>query len=768
LVTVVSNLHLMAQIPETKYRTLAGYTLVTLLVISVISAIAASRIGFDYDFEKFFPQGDNDLFFYLDYREKFENDNDYLLIGFEPANGVFNSDFLTQLDSLTGLFQSIPQVDQVISPTNSFRLIKGPLGWIPVPYLHPEAPERLQQDSINIYQKPTLVSQLFSQKGNAVSLVIKHRQQINRAAADSLMASIHHYIDQFNLPPARLAGKVRAQPVYLKLLQQELSVFLVSSLILVVIILSITYRALWAVVIPLLVVALSGVWILGFMSWVGKPFDLMMVLLPTIIFVVGMSDVIHILTRYVEEIRHGQSPLVALKITFREVGIATFLTSLTTGIGFLTLLTNNIGPIRDFGLYTAIGVLIAYVLAFSLLPSALVFLPSPRITENQRIRKRWRQVMGSFFLLTVNHKRSVVVLSIVLVGLSVIGINQLKVNTYLIDDLPLDHPLKSDFIFFDAHFGGSRPFEAAIMVQDSTVDIFDPPVLREIEKVEQHLLQSYGTSALNSPLTLVRFTNQAVNGGLWSYYQVPPAEEMQQIGRPLSQLVKRPNFAGLITDDLRISRFTGRMPDMGSAHSAVKNQQLKQFISSEIDTSLVKFKVTGTSLLIDKNNAYLVDNMAKGLTIAFAAVALIAGLMFRSWRMVLITLVPNMIPLLLVAGIMGVLGISLKLTTSVIFTVAFGIAVDDTIHFISKLKMELVKGRSLIYAIKRVYFSTGKAIVITTLVLISGFATLLLSSFGGTFYIGLFVGLTLLFALIIDLTLLPVLVLLFYRNKELR
>jgi predicted RND superfamily exporter protein len=158
--------------------------------------------------------------------------------------------------------------------------------------------------------------------------------------------------------------------------------------------------------------------------------------------------------------------------------------------------------------------------------------------------------------------------------------------------------------------------------------------------------------------------------------------------------------------------------------------------------------------------------MIMGLAIAFGVVAFIAGLMFRSWRMILITLVVNIIPLLMVAGIMGISGITLKLTTSVIFTVAFGIAVDDTIHFISKLQMELAKGKSPLYAIKRTYFSTGKAIVITTLILISGFLTLLLSSFGGTFYIGLFVGLTLLFALITDLTLLPVLILLFYRRDH--
>lgn len=750
---------------DKKYRLLAKLTLVILSVISVFSLITASRIGFDYDFEQFFPQGDKDLYFYLDYRERFENDNDYLLIGFQNPMGVFNHDFLSRIDTLSDLIRKIPQVDRLISPTEVSRLIKSPGGWVPIPYLHPAQPERLIQDSINIYQDGQLVEQLFSADGKAICMVIKHRQQINKAGADSLLTSITQYIQQLNLPRARLAGKARAQPVYLDLLQQELSIFLSASLILVVLFLAVTYRSVWATIIPLMVVTLSGAWTLGFMHWTGKPLDLMMVLLPPIIFVVGMSDVIHILTRYIEELRHGKPRLTALKITFREVGIATFLTSLTTGMGFLTLLTSNIGPIRDFGLYTAAGVLIAYLLAFSLLPSALVFLPKPKITGNLRIRNWWGKSLSSAMVWTINHKAIIIITALLLVAASYIGIQNLTVNTYLIDDLPVSHPMKSDFIFFDKYFGGSRPFEASIVVSDSNYKILDYPVLREIEKVEKHLLDSYGTSALTSPLTLVRYTNQAVNGGLSKFYCLPDSSEMLKLGRDLNKLVKQPSFSGLLADNQRVSRFSGRMADMGSNITTKKNVELYQFINASIDTSLVNFRVTGTSLLIDKNNAYLVKNMTTGLAIAFAVVALIAGLMFRSWKMVVITLIPNVIPLLLVAGIMGALGITLKLTTSVIFTVAFGIAVDDTIHFISKFKMELSKGRSRLYAIKRVYFSTGKAIIITTLVLISGFMTLLLSSFGGTFYIGLFVGLTLLFAVIIDLTLLPVLIILFYRSR---
>lgn len=192
---------------------------------------------------------------------------------------------------------------------------------------------------------------------------------------------------------------------------------------------------------------------------------------------------------------------------------------------------------------------------------------------------------------------------------------------------------------------------------------------------------------------------------------------------------------------------------------------MEEFIRQHTDTSLVEFRMTGTSLLIDKNADYIINNMLQGLGIAFLVIAAIAGLLFKSFRMVIITLIPNLLPLLMIAGIMSLFGVYLKLSTSIIFTIAFGIAVDDTIHFISKLRIELGKGKSLLPAVKNTFLSTGKAIIITTVILAGGFLTLILSSFGGTFYTGLLVSLTLLFALVADLCLLPVLVVMFFPKK---
>ena len=300
------------------YRNLAKVVLLVLVTVSIFAGWSASKIGFDYDFEKFFPLGDLDLDYYLKYRQQFENDNDYLLIGLSQPQGVFDLDFLRRVDTLTKNLQKLPQVEQVSSPTNLKEAVYGPMGWLPISVLHLDSAQYLSQDSARIYEQKKYLNNFFAADAKSVAVIIKHRQNIKKAGADSLLSSINHLLAQGSFKEVHLAGKARAQPVYLQKIEREMVVFLSASVVLVILFLAITYRAAWAVIIPLMVVALSGIWILGLMQVLNKPLDIMMVLLPTIIFVVGMSDVVHIISRYLEELRKGKNKIKALKITFKE------------------------------------------------------------------------------------------------------------------------------------------------------------------------------------------------------------------------------------------------------------------------------------------------------------------------------------------------------------------------------------------------------------------------------------------------------------------
>jgi predicted RND superfamily exporter protein len=742
----------------------------TLLVIGLLTLVLGyfiTQLRFDYNFENFFPTGDQDLEFFLDYREQFENDNDFLLIGIENRDGVFQQDFLKQLDSVTTALDSLPLTRQVLSVTNLKNPIIGPFGIFQPPALRIGQPQFYAQDSASLWENPAVLGTLLAPATPAVAIVINHKQRISKKLSDSLMLQVNQILAPHHFDAVHVVGKVKAQSVYVEKMQIEFGIFAAASMVLVIIFLSLAYRSLWGVAVPILVVILTVLWILGIMGATGKQLDVMMVLMPTIMFVVGMSDVVHILTKYIEELRNGHQKKEAIRITMKEIGLATFLTSLTTSVGFLTLLTTNIRPIRDFGLYVALGVFIAFILAFTVLPSVLVLMKTPSVVMRTQNRLLWVNTLRSLFRWVLHHRIGVLVCYGMVLLLSLAGISQLESNTFLLEDIRENDPLKQDVYFFDEHFGGNKPFEAAIIVKDSSLTVYDPAVLQEINRLEDYLQQEYGVRGLVSPLLLVKGVNRALNGGAVAYFKLPDNKnDYAKIEGYLRRLEQSKAAVPLVAQNGRLGRISGRMPDWGSNLSEEKNKALQVYLSEELNNSLIDLRITGTSLLVDKNAEYITRNMLEGLSIAFGIIALIVGLLYKSLRMVIIALIPNLIPLLMIAGIMGFLGIYLKASTSIIFTIAFGIAVDDTIHFLSKLKIELNKGRSLLYAIKHTYLFTGKAIIITSVILAGGFLTLILSSFGSTFYTGLLVSLTLVFAVIADLTLLPVLVLLFLKRKR--
>ncbi|MDX5418418.1 MAG: MMPL family transporter, partial [Hymenobacteraceae bacterium] len=619
-----------------------------------------------------------------------------------------------------------------------------------IPYLHVAEPERYQQDSLNVYATRELVGTLFSEDATAVLLFVQTTDNLSKPASDTLVNALEQKLEQLQLTDYHIAGKALAQSVFVEKMKIELAIFMSASIVLVILFLWITFRTLWGVLVPLVVVLLSVLWGLGVMGIFNKPIDLMTVLLPTIMFVVGMSDVIHILSRYLTEISHGADKMEALKVTFKEVGLATLLTSVTTAVGFLTLLTTAIVPIRNFGLFTAISIGLAYVLAFSVLPAILVLLKKPNPVKVRNINLSWPVLLRQMLRFVFRKPAVILLTSAMVTMVSLVGISMIKVDTTLLEDLGDEDPIILDFKYFEEKFSGVRPFEMHLMAAPGYT-LYDLEVLQEIDKLENYLYDTYGLNFITSPATLIKTIYRAQSGGLNDYYTLPQSEQqLQSIKRRLQAFKNQSELRSMVTSDALEGRLSGKMSDIGSAQATVLNDSLRTFIAQNINPKYLQTKLTGSALMLDKNNEYVTMNMMQGLLIAFAVIAVIVGLIFRSWRMVLISLVPNIIPLLIIGGIIGLMKINLTVSVSIVFTIAFGIAVDDTIHFLSKLKLELSAGKSLPYAIKRTFISAGKAIIITSCILMGGFMTLIFSTFDATFYVGLFVSLTLFCAVVAD------------------
>ena len=732
-----------------------------LFIITAISGFLASRLGFDYDFENFFPQNDPETEFFRSFRYHFESDNDYIIVAIDSEAGAFNSAFLTKVDSMSRVFDALENVDTVVSPTRMTQPLRDPFAGnlFQKPLLRIDNTSDLKSDSAMIWDEGRLIGIFFSEDGKSVGLQINHQQYLSKENCDKLASDVMNSLAAADFDGSHAIGRSIGQEYYVSLMQRELILFMSISIVLIIIFLFIAFRSAWGIWVPISVVLLSAIWILGFMKLTGKEIDLMLIILPTIIFVVGMSDVVHLLTKYFDELRQGKSKIEAIKTSFKEIGLATFLTSLTTAVGFLTLLTSSIQPIVDFGLYTAVGVFIAFALAFTLLPSVLVLSKAPNIRERATF---WQRILRKTFSYVLKKRVPIVVISVLTTALSIAGLMQLEVNNYLLEDLREGDFLKKEFRYFENKFSGGRPFEMAVLLKENE-SIWDIDVLRQLDTIETHLTNQYEVGSLFSPLQVLKLANKTMHGD--DHFAIPDSQkEVDRLLRLVRRMDRDSMIQLFVNEEMHMARVQGKVGDLGAREFEQRNDKLMS-VYGELENPKFDIRVTGTATLIDLNNAYLATDMTIGLIIAFLVVAIIMGLMFKSVKMVLICLIPNILPLLMIAGIMGALGIDLKVSTSIIFTIAFGIAVDDTIHFMSKLRLELGKGKSLLYALKRTYISTGKAIIITSIILSGGFFTLVFSSFLGTFYVGLLISLTLLFAVLADLTLLPVLILLFFRKK---
>jgi len=751
---------------EAKFKKYIWVVLSLFVAATAYLGYEVTRVRFDYDFEKFFPDNDEETEFFMNYREKFSSDNDFLLISIESDKGIFQKEFLQRVDRFTKEVEKTSSVTFVNSITNQeefFMFAGGATDSKPYIDFNDFDAKR---DSTRIYKNNELINTIIAKDGKSLCLFVKHEDYISKKKSDALINDLNNLVESHRFDKVRVAGRTIGQKYYIDKMTYEMSLFVGLSAFLIVFFLFIAFKSIWGILIPQIVIVSSMVWVVGGMGIFDEPINIILSILPSIMFVVSMSDVIHLVSRYLDALRTEETVYKAITIAVKEVGMATFLTSLTTAIGFFSLYFVNVQPIKAFGVIMGFGVLIAFVLTFLTLPIMFYLFPGPKHVREEKKDHFWKVYLERGFIWVVRRKKSIFITTGVIIALSIVGLSQIETNNFLMDDLKADEPLKQDFNFLDEHFGGIRPFELAVTLKDTTKSVWDKDALQKIDSVEKYLSSVYGVEIKNSLVTTLKVVNRSAHVGNKEYYTLPTSTKKIRKYRRAVRVVGKGEFVKSIVDSTEhVTRITGSIPDLGNQVISVKNQDLSKFISENKFDQTFDFNVTGTAHLVDKNLRYLSTSLIQGLGVSIFIVALIIGFVYRSGTILLISIVTNLIPLLFIGGVMGFLGVELKTSTSIIFTIAFGIAVDDTIHFLGKFKYELTKGKGKMYALKRSYLTTGKAMILTTLILCSGFMLLIFSSFLGTFYMGLLLCVTLFVALIADLTILPILLMVFYNPK---
>jgi uncharacterized protein len=739
------------------------WVLLIFLVITGIQIAFVPRVKFNYDFDQFFPADHEETIFFESFKAKYGSDNDFLILAFAEPDGMFNAPFLRKIEEVTRFLEQHTDVIAVNSPMNSERIIRDPFSgaMFKKPLLTATDSTDFEFDSTFIYKNLDAFGGLFGKAGNSLRIIVQHKEKLNENDAEKLLEDIRLKCKDYELEP-HLGGRIVGHVYYIRMSQNELILFIGSSVGLIVLFLILSFRSVIGVLIPALVVAGSVLWTIGLMGQFGVDLNIVLNVLPTVLMVVGISGVVHLFAHYFDELRNGLTKTDALKKAFYDVRIALVFTNLTTIVGFLTLTTSSIMPIIQFGFFSAVGVLFSFLLSMTVMPAMLTLFKPPKISEKIKQKQNWEVPLERIYSRAIQFRLGWLIFFVIVAIVSVIGLFFIRANNYILEDLKADHPMKIDYQFIEDEFGGARPLNFEITLKDTSDSFFDKQVLEEIEEAENQLATIFKAGHLYSPVFVVKNAYMAQKAGNPYYFSIPESnKDLFKIKREFDRFVSDSLKRGIFAADEHSARLTGMMGDVGSYASGEMNVAWENWLNRRPENSKTSFHQTGGPYLMEINNKLLVSNIIQGLAIAIGIIALIIGFMFRSFKIVLISLAPNVLPLIMIGAIMGYAGIDMKVSTSLVFTIAFGIAVDDTIHFLSKYRQLILHGHAPRAAIRLAYITTGKAIIITSIVLSGGFLTLCFSSFMGTFYIGFLTGMTLLFAVLTDLTLLPILLYIF-------
>ena len=537
----------------------------------------------------------------------------------------------------------------------------------------------------------------------------------------------------------------------------EIGVFVVSAVLLTSLIFFLFFRSFRATFISMFVVIIGVMWAFGILGLLRYEITILTALIPPLIIVIGVPNCIFLINKYQQEFAKHGNMVKSLQRVIMKIGNATLMTNLTTASGFATFILTDSKVLKEFGIVASINIIAIFFLSLSIIPIAYSFMSRPSKKHLKHLKSLYLKKFVDLIENKVRYKRTnVFVISILSLIIGIIGIYQIKISGSIIDDMPKKSEFFSDIIFFDEEFNGIVPIEVIIDTRRKG-GATRLSTLKRIDKLEQYIDDIPELSQPISSVSGVKFIKQAYYNGNPNFYKLPTSQENSFITRYLKNFKGSEGLMNNYIDSTRqFNRVTTFMKDIPTERIEEIEKDLVKKIDKIFPPERYKVKLTGKTLLYLKGTHYLIRNLIISLSLAILLIALFMAYMFRSFKMIVISLIPNLLPLIITAGVMGYSGIPLKPSTILVFSIAFGISVDDTIHFLAKYRQELMankwKTKTAVYVALQ---ETAVSMFYTSIVLFFGFAVFMSSNFGGTVALGGLVSVTLLFAMSANLILLP-------------
>ena len=762
-----------------------GILLMLLLTISCVMGFYASKVKLSYEFSKAIPTDNPKYKEYKAFKEKFGDDGNLLVTGIQ-TDSLFTLKIFNAYKELHQQLKKIDHVEDVLSIPSSVNLKKDSLTQKLVAKrifpdsIHTQA--ELDSTVLVFYNLPFYRSLLYNPQLKAYLIGVRiNKEVLNSAKRTRVVADISNVVKAFETKTnieVHLSGLPLIRTVVADRIQHEMKIFLFGSLLLSAFILLLFFRSFSTTLLSLMVVILGVIWSVGVLYLCGYQITLLTALIPCLVVVIGIPNCIYFINKYHSSYIQSGDKHKSLVDMVSKMGVVTLFCNLTAAIGFAVFALTKSAILKEFGVVAGISIMIIFVISFILLPAALSYLPPPKPTQTKYLNNRW----VTHFLLrlerwVIHHKKTVYAVTAVVLIFAIIGITKLKSVSFIVDDLPKTDKVYTDLKFFEKNFNGVMPLEIVVDTK-KRYGLAGMRALVVFEKVDA--LSKYITAQkeMSRPLSVaegLKFAKQAFYEGDSANYLLPNSFDGAFVGeylRPDKADSSKNNLSKMLTSFIDTARQSTRisvnMEDVGTERLPFLLKGIEQKAGQLFDTATYKIQLTGTSITFLEGSRFIVNGLEDSIFWAFLLIALCMLYLFRSARILLCSLIPNLIPLVITAGIMGWVGVPLKPSTVLVFSVALGIAVDITIRFLVNYKQELpVYNYDVLETVKATIKHTGLSIVYTALVLIAGFIIFCASSFGGTIALGWLTSVTLLTATLTNLVLLPVL-LLFFAPKRVK
>ena len=752
--------------------------LILIGIATVFMAYQAQFARMSYEMAQILPKSDPTYKEYDKFKQIFGKDGSMVVVGIDNSDiyqlNNFNAWFdLTQdikkieVDfKKNGELIKVNGVTEALSIANAYTLKKNyesrKFDFKQIVEEKPTTQEEVNLISKKIHEQPFYNGFLYNDTTHAsLILITLNREVLDSKYRNALFERIDEEVAEFEQQTGIKTYKsglpyIRANST--TKVADEVELFLLLSILVTSLILYLFFRSFKVMMYSMLVVSIGVVWSLGVLSLFDFEITLLTGLIPPLIIVIGIPNCIFLLNKYHREYKKHNNQIKALSRVIEKTGNAIFLTNTTTALGFATFISTKSAMLVEFGIVAAIDIFLVFILSIFLIPIIFSFLKPPKKRHTKHLENKiMGKVVDFIEVLVLNHRKKVYAVSILILGFSLWGISKMTTTGNIIDDLPKNDPIVEDLKFFEKGFNGVMPFEVMIDTKEKNGVFADnAKTLYKIQKFQKEMAKYDEFSKPLSIVEAIKFAYQSYKNGKPKFYILPPASELNKLKTFVGNDEEKGNFKSFIDSTNQYTRVSFQMADVGTKEMDELLNEIQPIIDEIFPKEEYNVYTTGTSVTFLKGTGYLIENLFTSLSLAVFLIAVLMSILFSSIRMVVVSLIPNFLPLLTTAAIMGFLGVAIKPSTILIFSIAFGISVDDTIHFLSKYRQELKVYRlgikkAAILALRE----TGVSMIYTSTILFFGFGVFTVSSFGGTVALGTLVSLTILFAIFADLVLLP-------------